>query len=288
MNFKEKFLELTQFTIPYGYEKELEPILPNGWKKDQFGNYFYEIGNSETLFTTHLDTYSDKKEKINHVVEGDIIKTDGTTILGGDNKAGCVILINMIEKNIPGTYYFFLGEESAVHGDYPFGSINAIESGDFSRFKRCISFDRKESGQLITRQLGQDCCSDDFSDSLIKEFEKNGVKYDISISVSDGKIKCNEDILNSFEDFQKWIGQESLNVEDFSKLLISVLTKHGNKLTDAQINNLITLKSNKLEDVIVYMETIGYQLIQIGKGWELKKIEKNRYIKEFSSFRKMS
>ena len=109
--FKELFLKLTQYTIPFGEEEKLEKYLPSGYKKDTIGNYYYEIGNSETLFTTHLDTYCTKYEKVNHVIdEKDTykIKTDETTILGGDNKLGCSILIGMINRGIPGVYYFFL------------------------------------------------------------------------------------------------------------------------------------------------------------------------------------
>ena len=91
MNFKEIFLKLTEYTIPFGYEHELEPILPSGWKRDSTGNYYYNIGDSETLFTSHLDVATDKKEKINHVIEGDIIKTDGTNIKG---------LLHLIENKL--------------------------------------------------------------------------------------------------------------------------------------------------------------------------------------------
>jgi len=180
MDFSKLFIDLTQYTIPFGYESDIENFLPVGWKKDSVGNYYYEIGQSETLFTSHLDTASSKKEKINHIVQGDIIKTDGTTILGGDNKAGCVILFYLIENKIPGTYYFFLGEESSVHKNFPHGSLLAIEANPnfFKKFKRAISFDRKETGQLITRQLGYNCCSDDFASALISEFSKYGIKYE--------------------------------------------------------------------------------------------------------------
>ncbi len=180
MNFKDYFLRLTEYTVPFGYESELESLLPKGWNKDNIGNYYYEIGKSETLFTSHLDTACNKREKVNHVIEGDIIRTDGTTILGGDNKAGCVVLFYLIENKIPGTYYFFLGEEMAVHKNYPYGSLLAIEENPdyFKKFKRIISFDRKEKGQLITRQLGRNCCSSEFANYLIEEFNKNGIKYE--------------------------------------------------------------------------------------------------------------
>ena len=51
MNFLKTFLALTEYTIPFGYEHTLERLLPEGFTKDQWGNYFYEIGDSKTLFT---------------------------------------------------------------------------------------------------------------------------------------------------------------------------------------------------------------------------------------------
>jgi hypothetical protein len=54
-------------------------IFPKSLQKDKHGNYFISIGNSRTIFASHLDTVSKKREKVTHFIEGDIIKTDGTT-----------------------------------------------------------------------------------------------------------------------------------------------------------------------------------------------------------------
>jgi hypothetical protein len=180
--FKSLFLKLTEYTIPFGEEQRLEKYLPSGYKKDQVGNYYYEIGNSETLFTTHLDTYSANLEKVNHVIDKDDpykIKTDETTILGGDNKLGCSILIGMIKNNIPGTYYFFIGEEPILSGGL-WGSKKALNSNVefFKKFKRCIAFDRREYGSIVVRQMGRMCCSIDFVKKIAEEFDIRGIKWD--------------------------------------------------------------------------------------------------------------
>lgn len=176
---KDTFLKLTEYTIPHGYEETLEKYLPSGIKRDSIGNYYIKIGKSETLFTTHLDTYCKKYEKVNHVIDGDIIKTDGTTILGGDNKLGCTILLYMISKGIPGLYYFFLSEEPISEKGGRWGSLNALEVYEeaFSKYKRCIAFDRKQKGSIVTRQLGRRCCSDEFAQSISDEFAKSGLEY---------------------------------------------------------------------------------------------------------------
>jgi len=181
MDFKKTFLEFTEYTIPFGYEEKLIPLLkkyvPN-LQQDSVGNYFTQIGDSETLFTTHLDTYSKKYKKVNHVIDGDWIGTDGTTILGGDNKNGLIILLYLIDKNIPGTYYFFIGEEPILSGGL-YGSSNILRTNPefFKKFKRAIAFDRKQTGSIVTRQLARFCCSNEFADYLIEEFRLQGIEF---------------------------------------------------------------------------------------------------------------
>lgn len=173
-HFETTFLHLTQYTVPHGYESRLEPYLPAGIQKDGFGNYFIRVGASETLFTAHLDTASVIREKINQVVEGSIIRTDGNTILGGDNKAGVTILLYLISQGVPGTYYFFAGEERGC-----LGSRWALESDPvfFGQFKRAVAFDRRKTGSIITHQRWERCCSEKFSEALSSEFAQQGMLY---------------------------------------------------------------------------------------------------------------
>ena len=88
MNIRDKFLELTTRTYPHGTETELFTLLVDGLKTDEFGNLFIKIGKSDVMFTAHLDTATSALTDITHVFEGDIIKTDGKSILGADDKAG--------------------------------------------------------------------------------------------------------------------------------------------------------------------------------------------------------
>jgi hypothetical protein len=62
----------------------------------------------------HLDTVSREHTKVNHVINGNMISTDGTTTLGADDKAGVSVLIWMMKHNIPGLYYFFIGEVGCI------------------------------------------------------------------------------------------------------------------------------------------------------------------------------
>jgi len=179
MDIKQMFLNLTQYTIPHGKEDTLSKYMPAGSQRDEFGNYHITIGNSETLFTSHLDTCCTKYEKVNHVIDGNKIGTDGTTILGGDNKTGVVILLNMIEHNIPGTYYFFAGEEPTAKDGGLYGSKNLLASNPqfLKKFKRAISFDRKKEGSFVIRQMARFTCSKEFIGALIEQLADQGLEF---------------------------------------------------------------------------------------------------------------
>jgi methionyl-tRNA formyltransferase len=77
MDIKQKFLQLTKRTYPHGTEKDLFPLLSDKLMEDEFGNLFINIGISDTMFTSHLDTATSALTDVNHVFEGKIIKTDG-------------------------------------------------------------------------------------------------------------------------------------------------------------------------------------------------------------------
>jgi hypothetical protein len=172
MNIKETFLKLTEWTFPYGTEYRLESLLPKGFKEDDFGNYYLKLGESDTMFTCHLDTCSSKYEKVNHIIGSRFIKTDGSTLLGADDKAGVTILLFLIKNNVPGLYYFFVGEE--VGG---VGSGNLSSTLDFSDYKKCISFDRRGYNSIITRQWSGRCCSDDFAIELAKQLNSKNLSF---------------------------------------------------------------------------------------------------------------
>lgn len=180
------FLDLTRITMPNGYENIVEKFLPAGWKRDSFNNYYYKIGESETMFTSHLDTADyGKPTTVKHIFrenEGQIfVGTFGNYILGADDKAGVAIMIKMIEKKVPGLYYFFIGEERGCKGSRPLNS--SIRNGEdkdnplYKNIKRVISFDRKGYGSIISHQCGDRCCSEDFVNDLSEKLGKLGLKF---------------------------------------------------------------------------------------------------------------
>ena len=181
MKIKEKFLELTSRTYPHGTETELFPILfstVDGLKEDEFGNLFIKIGESDVMFTSHLDTATSANTPVNHVFEGNIIKTDGKSILGADDKAGVTIMLYMIKNNIPGLYYFFLGEEVGCIGSKKVAGIQ--KETKIEGINKVISFDRRGTKSVITYQSSRRCASDAFGTALSEQLNlaDNTFKYE--------------------------------------------------------------------------------------------------------------
>lgn len=174
---KSTFLRLTEWTYPYGYEDDVvskfSDLFPNNLQKDEHGNYFLKIGESRTVFASHLDTACKEHAKVNQVIEGDIIKTDGKSILGADDKAGVTVMLWMIKNNIPGLYYFFIGEEVGCIGSGLAAKFYKVKG----YFDRIISFDRRGTDSIITHQSGTKSCSDDFATELAKQLNISGLKY---------------------------------------------------------------------------------------------------------------
>jgi len=185
MRISRKFRQLTKLTYPHGTENMLINHLPEGYKEDEWGNYYLQIGETSNMFTCHLDTACFEQEKVNHVIDGDFIKTDGTTILGADDKAGMTVLLYMIKNKIPGLYYFFIGEESGCIGS---GRLSRNwGSTDFSKYiKKVISFDRRGTSSIITHQLYGRGCSDEFATDLASKL--NSTNYGMNFRLDDTGI----------------------------------------------------------------------------------------------------
>lgn len=180
MNIKETFLKLTSRTYPHGTEDGLMHLLPNDLETDEFGNKFIQIGESPScMFTSHLDTATSANTPVDHVFEGNIIKTDNTSILGADDKAGVTIMLYMIENKVPGLYYFFLGEEVGCIGSKKVSEKQRNKKID--HINKVISFDRRGYDSVITFQASSRCCSDEFAESLAKELNKAELSFSYKI-----------------------------------------------------------------------------------------------------------
>jgi len=169
------FFYLTKFTSPFGTEHErfgdfFEKL---GCKQDSHGNYIVDVGNSTTMFASHIDTADRVKARVRRVVNGDYIGTDGKTILGADNRAGMAVMLHLLRNDIPGKYVFFVGEEAGR-----IGSVFAEKDGLGDGMERVICWDRYGERSLITHQMGQRSCSDEFVLTLANCYDDAGVVLD--------------------------------------------------------------------------------------------------------------
>jgi len=109
------------------------------------------IPGAETIMmSAHMDTVV-PGEGVKPIVEGDIIRTDETTVLGGDDKSGCAVIIETIrtlqEQNIPHTpieAVFSICEEVGLLG---------AKHVDVAKLKAKygIVFDSDDPGFLFTK-----------------------------------------------------------------------------------------------------------------------------------------
>src|SRR5438045_5936818 len=102
------------------------------------------------MMSAHMDTVV-PGEGVRPIVEGDIIRTDETTVLGGDDKSGCAVVIEVIrclqEQKIPHTpieAIFSICEEVGLLG---------AKNVDVSKIKAKygIVFDSDDPGFLFTK-----------------------------------------------------------------------------------------------------------------------------------------
>src|SRR5437868_13029552 len=107
-------------------------------------------GAEPIMMSAHMDTVV-PGEGVKPIIEGDIIRSDGTTVLGGDDKSGCAVIIETIrclqEQNLPHTpieAVFSICEEVGLLG---------AKHVDVSKLKAKygLVFDSDDPGFLFTK-----------------------------------------------------------------------------------------------------------------------------------------
>ncbi|HKA60807.1 MAG TPA: M20/M25/M40 family metallo-hydrolase [Methylomirabilota bacterium] len=167
---KEEFIELTSISSPSKWEgtiaRRLEAILKNMGASVEVDGAGEQVGGNTGnllarfpgnapgappfLLSGHMDTVG-PAETIHPVVEGDVVRTDGTSVLGGDDKAGVVAILEAIRT---------LRERAIPHGDIEvvlticeeYGLLGAkhFDTGRL-RAKRGLVLDVDGVCELITR-----------------------------------------------------------------------------------------------------------------------------------------
>lgn len=133
----EQFMTLVKIDSATGDEDEITTYLLNWFKKrnifvkkDTYGNIYAQIpGNKLPLFfSAHMDTVEPGKN-IKPIIHNGYISSDGSTILGGDNKAALAAMLcaadHFIQSKIDHREIEFIftrseevGNYGAIHFDY--------------------------------------------------------------------------------------------------------------------------------------------------------------------------
>lgn len=177
------FLSLTEYTCPNGFEEEMYDTMLRdlGWTKDGDGNYYFLTSTtSTTVFTAHLDTADYAiPHKVNHMFREDptthsiFARTDGSSILGADDKAGVAILLKMAHVHkVPGLYMLFVGEECGGIGSM--AAAKTLKEAFYKTYKRIVSFDRRGYDSVITHQSGGRSASQVFATELSERLNTAG------------------------------------------------------------------------------------------------------------------
>lgn len=266
----ELLISLTELTIPHGKESIIYQKIQDKCNKklniDKFGNLYTTIGNSKLLFCAHLDTYSSEVKKVNHVIDGNYLKTDETTILGGDNKVGCAIIINMINNNIPGTYYFFVGEEVGRLGsEYHNSKI------DVNDYTLALTFDRKELGSVCNYQRGMKLANDDLTNCLIQELNKTGYtffedQFGLSCDTFTFNEKVNNCINISTGVYDEHKKTERIDINFFKAIYNISIKINWDKIEELSATkvrekidvNKLNIKDSKISEILNYLIDNGY------------------------------
>jgi hypothetical protein len=173
------FLFLTQWTCPYGGEEKYYGALLEGlgFAEDGIGNWVLTIDNADgsppnTCFAAHLDTADSTPKPIARFRDDDdFVFTDGESILGADDRAGVTVLLSLCQRDVPGIYYLFSGEERGCIGSGKAATMKCLPDN----VNKVICFDRKGWDDIITHQAGRRTCSDEFALALAEAMEKHGV-----------------------------------------------------------------------------------------------------------------
>ncbi len=173
---RRRFLEMVDIPSPSGEEERIRSYLTGEldrlglrWETDRagtlsgygFDNILCRLGQparhdgaAGIAFFAHLDTVTPAREGA-VLVEGDLIRTDGTSVLGADDKAGVALLLGIADAvsrgfspSAPLILCFTGGEEVGLHG-----SANLDESS-FEGFGSVVLDCSRPVGCIVTAGPG--------------------------------------------------------------------------------------------------------------------------------------
>lgn len=171
-------LDMLRYKRPAGSRAEAAFIrkflLPLGGMYDRWGNVHVRVGDGAGIFSAHTDTVHHASGYQDITVQDGIVRLKDRTAkatfgdcLGADNAAGCWVLMNMIEAQVPGWYIFHRAEERGGIGSMALARHLETRLDFYAPF--AVAFDRRGTTDVITHQGGGRCSSDVFAYALACE-----------------------------------------------------------------------------------------------------------------------
>lgn len=131
------FLDLIQIDSPTGQEEKVREYIHAFLEKrniqsavDEHGNLLAKVSGSgiPLLLSAHMDTVEPGRGIKPHITKDGYIVSDGTTILGGDNKVGIAVILHALDtigdtQHRPLELLFTVAEESGISGASRFDYI---------------------------------------------------------------------------------------------------------------------------------------------------------------------
>lgn len=267
LKVRDLFYMVAQNTVPYGSEMEEYYRKLSGafgirkldYVDTEDNTHSYAMGYiiphpdqptevPPVCFAAHLDTANYKKpgEPITWEWESSsLLRTDGKTLLGADDRAGVALLLYLIIHEVPGSYLFYFGEEVGRVGSEIHRKLESQlkESAFIKATKQMVCFDRRGTTSIITHQMsGRRGLSDEYAEALIAQFLKHS-------EGSDGKtLKMSKDAGGSYTDSATWFDHipECTNISagydrehgTYESLNLAYLDRLGEVITRIEWNTL--------------------------------------------------
>lgn len=200
--------------------------------EDSAGNLWADArkdGAIPVLFSAHLDTVARAAGRIETKIRKKrIVHTNGKSILGADDGAGCAIICALACAGVPGLYLWTQGEETGGHGMRYALKHN---SEQFAGVQCAIAVDRRGQKDICGYQAGDNHASQEFVSALASQLGMghgwaDGVFTDNSLLL--GRIPEIVNISAGYE--AEHTPKESLDLNYLENLYLAMLRVDFNRL----------------------------------------------------------
>lgn len=200
--------------------------------EDGAGNLWADTrkdGAVPVLFSAHMDTVARAAGRIEaKVSKKRIVHTNGKSILGADDGAGCAIICALACSGVPGLFLWTQGEETGGHG-MRYAIKHNLEQ--FAGVRCAIAVDRRGQKDICGYQAGDNHASKEFVSALARQLSMghewaDGVFTDNSMLL--GRIPEIVNISAGYE--AEHTPNESLDLNYLENLYLAMLKVDFNSL----------------------------------------------------------